>query len=80
MLGYIKKRQRGNKSLTAAVLYDDLKRYDADVNPVEVPGGEIGFLRGTLKVYSLKYGDKTLTKKKFCEYFRACKNPPTRTK
>ena len=80
LVGYIKTRQRRNKSLTASELYDDLQRYDADENPAKAPGGEIGFLRGTLKIYSLKYGDKSFTKKKFCEYFRACKNPPTLSK
>jgi len=80
LVSYIKTRQRRNKSLTASGLYDDLKRYDADENPVAAPGGEIGFLRGILKIYSKEYGDKSFSKKKFCEYFRACKNPPARTK
>ncbi|OGQ00202.1 MAG: hypothetical protein A2Z40_03630 [Deltaproteobacteria bacterium RBG_19FT_COMBO_60_16] len=77
LMNFLKTCRYRNKKLTAGELFEQLKKYD-DEAPLKVHGGEIVCLRGKLKIYSGPHGDRTFSRKKFYEYFRACKNPPTR--
>jgi hypothetical protein len=75
LMDYLKGRLRRNRNLTAVELWNELKQYD-DAAPLKVKGGEIVFEDGILKIYS-PHGNRSFTRKKFREYFSACKNPPT---
>jgi len=79
LTSYMKERIRKSKGLTAAELWNELRKYDDD-SPLKLKGGELVFIRGSIKIFSAPHGDRIFSLKKFREYFRACKNPPTRAK
>jgi len=80
LMRYLQTRVRKNSRLTAAVVLNELKGHDEDT-PLALRGGEIWCEGETIRVSSAKHGgDETFTFKKIREYFRACKNPPSRTK
>lgn len=79
LASYLKERTRKNGGLTAAKLWDELRKYDDDA-PLKIKGGELVFIRGGIKIFSAPHGDRTFSLKKFREYFRACKNTPSRAK
>jgi hypothetical protein len=76
----MKDRIRKNKDLDAATLWETLRRHSEDY-PLEIRGGEAWYDEDMdrICISSLsKGGDKNITRKKFNEYFAACKKPPSR--